>query len=111
MGRLFTLPEAEELLPNMERLLRRAMASQKSAGELDEQMNAYLVRINISGGMQLDLRKIAEIKAGKEQSAERLKQALTEIENSGVLVKDLDTGLIDFPTMLDDKEVYLCWKL
>jgi len=111
MSRLFTLPEAEELLPNMERLLRSAMESKKSAAELDEQMNAYLLRINLHGGIQLDLRRIAEIKTGKEQSMERLKQALTEIENSGVLVRDLDIGLIDFPTLLNGAEVYLCWKL
>ncbi len=95
----------------MERLLRSAMESKKSAAELEEQMNAYLVRINLHGGVQLDLNRIAEIKFGKEQSMERLKQALTEIENSGVLVKDLDIGLIDFPTLLDGSEVYLCWKL
>ena len=111
MSRLFTLPEAEELLPNMERLLRTAIDSRKSAAENEDKMNAYLVRINLHGGVQLDINRVADIKLGKEQSMERLKQALTEIENSGVLVKDLDVGLIDFPTLLDDTEVYLCWKL
>jgi hypothetical protein len=111
LSRLFTLPEAEELLPNMERLLRTAIESKKSAAENEEKMNAYLVRINLHGGVQLDINRVADIKLGKAQSMERLKQALTEIENSGVLVKDLDVGLIDFPTLLDDTEVYLCWKL
>src|SRR5712692_10114719 len=111
MSRLFTLPEAEELLPNMERLLRTAIDSRKSAAENEDKMNAYLVRINLHGGVQLDINRVADIKLGKEQSMERLKQALTEIENSGVLVKDLDVGLIDFPTLLDGAEVYLCWKL
>ena len=111
MSRFFTLPEAEELLPSMGRLLRSAMESKKSAIQLDEQLNGLLVRINMAGGIQVDVNRFAELKSDKEQSMERLKQALSEIENNGVLVKDLEAGLIDFPTMLDDTEVYLCWKV
>jgi hypothetical protein len=33
------------------------------------------------------------------------------IEAYGCVVKDIDLGLIDFPSMLDDEPVYLCWKL
>ena len=34
-----------------------------------------------------------------------------EIEDAGCVVKDLETGLVDFPARLGDQEVYLCWKL
>jgi hypothetical protein len=111
MARRFTLREAEELLPDVARWLRSAMASRKNAAEIEEQMNALLVRINVFGGIQVDVNRVAEMKSGKQQAIEKLKQALGEIENSGCLVKDLDTGLVDFPTMLDDTEVYMCWKL
>ncbi len=30
---------------------------------------------------------------------------------TGCLVKDLDSGLLDFPAIIDNKEVYLCWRL
>jgi hypothetical protein len=33
------------------------------------------------------------------------------IESLGCVVKDIDLGLVDFPSMLDDEPVYLCWKL
>ncbi len=36
---------------------------------------------------------------------------LETFEQSGVLVKDLEKGLADFPTLLRGEEVYLCWKL
>ena len=111
MSHMFTLQEAEEMLPTVERWLRSAMDSKKSATDLEQQMNAFLVRINLHGGIQVDLEKVSEIKSGREHSVEQLKQALAEIEKSGVLVKDLDVGLLDFPTMLDGSEVYLCWKL
>ena len=33
------------------------------------------------------------------------------IESFGCVLKDIDLGLVDFPSMLDDEAVYLCWKL
>jgi len=111
MARLFTLQEAEELLPRVERWLRDAIESKKNLSEADSGLNALLVKINMVGGLRVDLGRVAELKSGKERSLETLKQALGEIETNGVLVKDLDIGLIDFPTLLDEQEVYLCWKL
>jgi hypothetical protein len=111
MSRLFTLQEAEELLPTLEGFLRTAIDSKKGATEAEQQMTALLTRIHMHGGITVDVEKANEIKSGKDQAVERLKQALSEIENTGVLVKDLDIGLLDFPTLLDDTEVYLCWKL
>jgi len=111
MPKLFTLQEAEELLPNLEQSLRSALESKYKATELDEELSGVLRRIHMSGGIQIDVNRVAEVKAGKEKSLQRLKQALAEIEGSGCLVKDLDQGLIDFPTLLDSQEVYLCWKI
>jgi hypothetical protein len=33
------------------------------------------------------------------------------IESLGCVVKDIDLGLVDFPAMLDDEPIYICWKL
>jgi len=111
MSRMFTLHEAEALLPSMEGWLRAAIESRKSASEAEEQINALLLRINLTGGVQIDIGRVAELKSNKEQQIELLKQTLGEIEASGAVLKDLDIGLVDFPTLLDGEEVYLCWKL
>jgi hypothetical protein len=42
---------------------------------------------------------------------ELISEHLQEIQEMGVLVKDLDIGLCDFPHMMDGRIVYLCWKL
>ena len=111
MSRLFTLHEAEELLPSVDRWLRSAIDNRQNASQLDRETTAWLTRISISGGIQVDVNQFSEMKAGRERALERLKQALEQIEKSGCLVKDLDIGLVDFPTLLDGREVYLCWKL
>ncbi|KAG2474607.1 MAG: hypothetical protein NPMRTH4_280024 [Nitrosopumilales archaeon] len=40
----------------------------------------------------------------------KLYQALEDLENTGVMVKSLDEGLLDFPSKRFDKEIWLCWK-
>ncbi len=39
-----------------------------------------------------------------------LRSALTELQESEVVLRDLDRGLVDFPSLRDEREVYLCWE-
>ena len=36
---------------------------------------------------------------------------MNKIQETGCVVKDLDEGLVDFPSLIEGEEVYLCWKL
>ena len=47
----------------------------------------------------------------REQLATEVAEAVTELEALGVLVKDLDLGLLDFPGLRDGEEVELCWQV
>lgn len=38
-----------------------------------------------------------------------LRHALAELQGAGVVLRDLDRGLVDFPAVRDGREVYLCW--
>jgi hypothetical protein len=40
-----------------------------------------------------------------------VRRLLETIEGSGILLRDIDRGLVDFPAVLDGREVYLCWEL
>jgi hypothetical protein len=40
-----------------------------------------------------------------------VRRILETIEQSGIVLRDIDRGLIDFPAVMDDREVYLCWEL
>ena len=54
---------------------------------------------------------MARRKAERERAIPRVKDALAEIDATGVQVKDLDIGLLDFPCKVDGQIVLLCWKL
>jgi hypothetical protein len=65
-------------------------------------------------GESEEVPEIEESRADDERLSEireMLRQHLEFITKLGIQVKDLDTGLIDFPTMRDGEEVLLCWRL
>jgi hypothetical protein len=41
---------------------------------------------------------------------ERLDTLIHKVQETGVLLKDLNIGLLDFPYLKDGREIYLCWK-
>ena len=99
------------MIPLLESLLGAAIESKKKLETLQGEMSGLGQRIMMSGGILVDIEKIAGFKQEKESSVEQLRQSLQQIESSGCLIKDLDIGLIDFPCLVDDREIYLCWKL
>ena len=44
------------------------------------------------------------------KSFDRLDALIHNIQDTGVIIKDINTGLLDFPSIRDGREVYLCWK-
>jgi hypothetical protein len=109
--RLFTLTEAERTRREVEPTLIEAIELRKKLAPLDEQLSALAARIQWSGGMAIDYEPTARLRAERERFAEQLRTALEKIHATGCLVKDLDMGLLDFPAILDNQEVYLCWRL
>jgi hypothetical protein len=54
--------------------------------------------------------RAALLKQRRERAAIGIKEELEKIQEIGCVVKDLDVGLVDFPTLYRKEEVYLCWK-
>jgi hypothetical protein len=63
------------------------------------------------GGVIVPYDKLAALRMEHTQLAETLKTSLDRILEAGCLIKDLDIGLLDFPSVIANEEVYLCWKL
>ena len=111
MSKRFTLGEAERLLSRLEPLLRNAIDLKLELEQAQGELNRYRERVAIMGGMNLDRDRVTEVRARVEAATLHLRGVLEQVENLGCLVKDLDTGLVDFPTLLRGDEVYLCWRL
>jgi len=107
----FNLDEARELLPVLESLLRTAIGGKKLMEEVEAEMQSLTQRIFINGGTHVDVVAVARRKAERAKAEQRAKDALAEIDSIGVQVKDIDTGLLDFPCEVDGRIVLLCWKM
>jgi hypothetical protein len=109
--RSFTLQEAETLLPILESLLRAAIDGKKLIELVDGEFQEVAHRVFLNGGTYLNIVQLARRKAERERAIHRVKDSLAEIDATGVQVKDLDMGLLDFPCVVDGRTVLLCWKL
>jgi hypothetical protein len=107
----FTLEEARTLLPVLEGLLRRATEAKQVAEHADGLLQELNRRIFLAGGMMVDVATAARQRAERTHGIQQAKDAVEEIMSIGVQVKDLDTGLLDFPYKLDGEVVLLCWKM
>jgi hypothetical protein len=108
--RYFTLEEAnravEELRPFVEQMVehrRRLLAAQARRGDLAEQAG--------SNGGDLTPGDFAGVEHELEQEAIALAVCIERIQSAGAQVKDLDQGLLDFPSLREGEEVLLCWHL
>jgi len=109
--RTFTLEEAQMLLPVLESLLRAAITGKELIEEVDAEFQEVTQRIFLNGGTSLNIVPLARKKAEREKTMQRVKDAMAEIDATGVQVKDLDIGLLDFPCEVDGRTILLCWKL
>jgi hypothetical protein len=78
---------------------------------VNEEFSRVQNRILLYGGILPPYRYLSEKKVERDALMEALRENVGRIEQTGCVVKDLETGLVDFPSVVDDEQVYLCWKL
>jgi len=109
--KLFSLTEAERARQQVEPLLIEAMEGNRQMEDLDEKLTAIANRILMMGGITIDYEFAGRIRSDHNRAVNKVRDALDQIHATGCLVKDLESGLVDFPAVLKNEEVYLCWRL
>ena len=111
MSKRFTLAEAQRLLPRVERLMRDALARKGEYERAERAIRSFTERVMMMGGMNVDRDQAREARQRRDTAAQNLREAIEQVQELGCVVKDLDTGLVDFPTRFRGVEVYLCWRM
>ncbi len=111
MGRYFTLAQAESLVILLEEELRQAVQLRQEHLRENTELNRMTQRLMLMGGMVANQEEFLASRARLHALAARLQESLETLQGHGCLVKDLDSGLLDFPTLFRGEEVYLCWRL
>ena len=100
--RIFTLSEANCLIPQLEQLWQIIKEERNVLINTKEEIKKASSKAHLGGGSVVGPRYI--------QAIQEINESLHTIHEWGVLVKDIESGLCDFPYLLDGRLVYLCWK-
>jgi len=108
--RLFTPDEANSALSEVRPVAERLVALRARMRELEQGQGSLVTVIagNGTGYAAGDLNDAQSELAGLAEAAVACVERLEEL---GVQVKDVDTGLLDFPCRVDDQVVLLCWRM
>ena len=101
--RIFTLAEAQSLLPRLRTLLEELSQEWKRISALNPEIQKARDNASLNGYSKFGVEYV--------ESVSHLMSLIHEIKDMGVLLKDADKGLCDFPYIKGGRMVYLCWQL
>jgi hypothetical protein len=109
-SRYFTVEEANDALEELRPLAEQMVGLRQELVEAQAQRASLGAQVGTNGG-DLTPSDFAEADAQLEQAATELARRVEQIQAAGVLVKDLDRGLLDFPALREGEEILLCWQV
>ncbi len=106
----FTPREAEELIPALEPLTEAIRTTKRTLDAYDSEFATLEKKIQAAGGMWVDLEPWAAKRVQRETAATHLADEIAKLQAMGVFLKDFEMGLVDFPSLMGEEEILLCWK-
>jgi hypothetical protein len=107
--RYFTVDQANRLLPELIPLLEELRDMKRQLDELRGDQSALREKARTNGHNRAA--EIAGVSRQIEQIMARSREQVAKIQALGVVVKDIDSGLVDFLSLSRGRRIYLCWKL
>lgn len=99
----FTTNEANRILPEIIKKFEDAMAKKNIVSKLEQELQMSIATTN-------SFKDFITIKQKLNSATTKFVEALEILEQTGVSVKSIEQGLLDFPSKRFDEEVWLCWK-
>ena len=108
--RYFTLDEANGHLPWLRQNLQERLALQQQLVQA-RQEQSQARRHSRRNGANSDDAVLTEKWEDLERLAQNLERLVQQVDDEGIIVRDLGRGLVDFPAVREGREVYLCWTV
>jgi len=102
MFRIFTPQEANRALPQVKQMFRSILSQRDDVVSLQEELQQME---SLSS-----LEKFIKKKQQLNEAVSKLYKLIELLESMGVLIKSVDEGVLDFPSVRFNKDVWLCWK-
>jgi len=103
MNSYFSVSDANEILPLVIKKFNYAKKAKAEVMKMEQQLTSEITPTT-------SLEEYTIIKRKLNSSITKFYQSIEDLENTGVSLKGLDEGLLDFPAKRFDKEIWLCWK-
>ncbi|MDQ3870554.1 MAG: DUF2203 domain-containing protein [Chloroflexota bacterium] len=107
MARFYDIDEANAQLERLRPVLERLRADRDGVAEVQ----AELVRLRGTDGSRQHAQELREREQRIRVLVRRMQEAVAQIEAWDVTLRDIGTGLIDFPALANGRPIWLCWRL
>jgi hypothetical protein len=102
---VYTVEEARALLPQVRATLLQLAIERRRSDEAHDAFHHGMAEDAPRGG------RVAGLEARMAAIDDGIRDLLAHLESLGIVVRDLDTGLVDFPTLRDGEPAWLCWRI
>ncbi len=99
----FTVTDANAALPKVIEKYKNLQKQKQEVQKIEAQLNTQMT-------VSFNLAEYVAIKQQLNAAVTKFYQAVEDLENTGVVLKSLEEGLLDFPSKRFDEDVWLCWK-
>ena len=103
MDSYFSVNDANQILPLVIKKFNYAKKMKAEVMKVERQLTSSVTPVT-------SLDEYAMIKRKLNSLVTKFYQSVEDLENTGVVLKGLDEGLLDFPAKRFDEEIWLCWK-
>jgi len=103
MFSFFTTNEANEALPEVIKKFESSLAKKNEVSKIEQQLQMSLSTTD-------SFEKYVTLKQKLNSAITKFYESVEILENTGVVVKSIEQGLLDFPSKRFNEEVWLCWK-
>ena len=107
MAHYFGLDEANQRISDVRPVLERLRDDRELVADAQETLR----RERENNGSAEHAEQLAEREQEIREIVRRMQQAVTRLDDWGITLRDISTGLIDFPALANGRPIWLCWRL
>ncbi|MBA2490064.1 MAG: DUF2203 domain-containing protein [Candidatus Limnocylindrales bacterium] len=107
MTRYYAIDAANRQLAELRPLLERLRADRDEVARLQDELTAF----RQADGSADHARDLADREAAIRTVVQRMKRTVTQLDDWSVALRDISSGLVDFPALVNGRPIWLCWRL
>jgi hypothetical protein len=107
VARFYGIDEANDRLAQVGPLLERLRADRDAVASAQRE----LVRARTTNGSAEHAEELAQRQMEIREIVRRMQAIVTDLDAWGIALRDIGSGLIDFPALASGRPIWLCWRL